>query len=330
VVGLLQESGLLTAIRQRPFSTVAQPSALPHAVFVTAIDTNPLAPSVDVVLAGKEADFKAGVAALAKLAPGRTFVCKAPGSSVPDGVSGASVEEFRGQHPAGLAGTHIHLLAPASAERRAWYVGYQDVVAIGRLFLTGKLDPERVVSVAGPQVNRPRLFATRLGAELAPLVQGNVADGENRVVSGSPLHGRTATSGPTAFLGRYHQQITVLREGRERQFLGWLGLGTDKFSTVRTFLSGYLPAKKFALSTNTNGSHRAMVPIGMFERVMPLDIMPTFLLRALVMDDLERATALGMLELDEEDLALCSFVSPGKEDWGVHLRRNLFAVWKEG
>jgi Na+-transporting NADH:ubiquinone oxidoreductase subunit A len=211
-----------------------------------------------------------------------------------------------------------------------WHLGYQDVIAIGKLFRTGKLDVTRVISFAGPQLQRPRLIATRIGAATEQLAEGEMLEGENRIVSGSVFGGRTAMGEVHGFLGRYVNQITVLREGREREFLGWLTLGINRYSTLNTYLSRLTPGKRFAFSTNVHGSPRAMVPIGMYERVMPFDLMPTFLLRAMIVDDLETAEKLGVLELDEEDVALCTFVCPGKYEYGPILRRNLSLIESEG
>lgn len=332
VRALLSESGLWTALRTRPFSKVPSPSESCRSIFVTAVDTNPLCADPEVVLEGREEDFRTGLTALSKLTEGTVWLCRGEGSKIDDGgAPRVRVEEFSGHHPAGLAGTHIHLLDPVARGRTVWYVGYQDVVAIGHLFSTGRLDLGRVVAFGGPAVRSPRLLRTRLGAAVAPLVEGELVDGEVRVVSGSVLNGRSTADEGTGFLGRYHQQISCLPEGRERRFIGWLMPGANLFSTIPAYV-GSLRGRshRFDMNTSTHGGHRAMVPIGMFERVMPLDIMPTFLLRSLLVDDLEQAEALGCLELDEEDLALCTFVSPGKEDYGPALRRNLTEIWKEG
>jgi Na+-transporting NADH:ubiquinone oxidoreductase subunit A len=328
---LLVESGLWTALRARPYGRVADPEARPHSVFVTAMDSQPLAADVGVALAGRGDDFERGVAALAKLTDGPVYVCKAPETSlqVPSGER-VRVEEFAGPHPAGTVGVHIHRLDPVDRHKRVWHAGCQDVAAIGRLFATGELDPTRVVALAGPPVKRPRLLRTRLGAALGDLVEGELKDGELRVVSGSVLSGRAAGGDVHGYLGRYHQQISVLAEGREREFLGWLAPGSDKFSVLPAFLSKLVPGRKFDLTTSTQGSPRAIVPIGLYEKVFPIDIPPTFLLKAIVMGDLERSEELGVLELDEEDVALCSFVDPGKHDFGVYLRDVLTTLEKEG
>ncbi len=328
---LLLESGLWTALRARPFSKVADPATRPGAIFVTAIDTNPLAADVATVLAGHEEDFERGIAALAKLTEGAVHVCKSPGASLTvPGDSRIKVEEFSGPHPAGTVGLHIHRLFPVDGNRLAWHLGHQDVVAIGKLFHRGELDVSRVISLAGPPVARPRLLRTRLGASVDALCAGEAGDGEVRLISGSVLSGRSAQGEVHGFLGRYHQQISVLSEGRERDFLGWLAPGSDRFSLTRAFLSGFLPRKKYAMTTTTHGSDRAIVPIGVYERVFPLDILPSFLLRALAMGDLEQAQALGALELDEEDVAVLSFVCPSKSDFGLQLRDVLTTIEKEG
>ena len=333
VVENLCKSGLWTSLRARPYSKVPDPTTTPHAVFVTAIDTNPLAPDPAVVIgAGASDDFANGLAVLSRLTVGQLFLCKAPGAAIPqpDGIDNLVVAEFDGPHPAGLAGTHIHFLYPVDAKRVVWHVGYQDVIAIGRLFTTGRLHTERVVSLAGPPVTRPRLLRTRLGAHVEPLVVDEVGgQAECRVLSGSVWAGFRA-AGWAGFLGRYHNQVTVLEEGRHREFIGWLAPGRNKFSVTNAFLSSFMPRRKFGLNTSQNGSPRAMVPIGSYERVMPLELLPTQLLRALVVGDTDSAQQLGALELDEEDLALCTFVCPGKYDYGPVLRARLEQIEKEG
>jgi len=332
IAALLVESGMWTALRTRPFSKVPLPGTEPYALFVTAMDTNPLAASPEVIVQGREEDFERGLLCIAKLTEGHTNLCKAPGAKIPANPNtGIFIEEFAGPHPAGLPGTHIHKLSPVTRDRVSWYINYQDVIAIGHLFTTGKLDVSRVVSLAGPAVSDPRLVRTRVGASLDELADGSLNDGENRVISGSVLSGRTAAGEIHGYLGRHHLQVSVLPEDRERVFLGWLSPGTEKFSTTNVFLSALTRRiQKFDFTTTTNGSHRTMIPLGTYEEVMPLDILPTFLLRSLLVDDLETAERLGCLELDEEDLALCTFVCPGKNDYGAALRRNLDLIEREG
>jgi Na+-transporting NADH:ubiquinone oxidoreductase subunit A len=256
------------------------------------------------------------------------YLCKAAGAKI-GGNGIAKEEEFDGPHPAGLPGTHIHLLDPVGGKKTVWHINYQDVIAIGKLFTTGKLASERVVSLAGPQVTNPRLLRTLMGASLQELTAGQLQSAENRVISGSVLSGQVAY-GPFAFLGRYHLQVSVLREGRERNVLEYLWAGNEKHSVMNAFLSKLSPGKLFPFSTTTNGSPRGMVPIGSYERIMPLDILPTQLLRALIVGDTESSQDLGCLELDEEDLALCTYVCPGKYEYGPILRDMLTRIEKEG
>lgn len=333
VRALLLESGLWSSLRERPFSTVPGPqSGAPGAIFVNAADSNPGAPDLDQIVQGKEKALSDGLLALSTLTEGPLFLVRAMGSKINPGAAKdvTRVEEFGGKHPYGLVGTHIHHLYPVNRARRVWHLDVQDAIAIGTLVATGKIDVHRVISLSGPQVKNPRMLRTRIGASTEDLVSGELHGGENRIVSGSALCGRKAHGEEFGYLGRYAQQITVLREGRERELFGWLGPGTDKFSVINTFVSKLIPGKRFDFTTSTQGSHRAMVPIGMHEKVMPLDIMPTFLLRALAMQDLERAEALGCLELDEEDLALCTFVDTGKTDYGSLLRTALSTIEEEG
>jgi Na+-transporting NADH:ubiquinone oxidoreductase subunit A len=328
VVDNLVESGLWTAFRTRPFSKVPEIASAPSSIFVTAMDTNPLAASPEVVLADQAEAFADGLTVLVRLTAGKVFVCKALGTKIPT-TSDVTVEEFSGVHPAGLAGTHIHFLDPVSDKKTVWSINYQDVVAVGKLFVTGELSVERVISLAGPQVKNPRLVRTQVGASLEDLVAGELADGESRVISGSVLSGRTA-SGPFSYLGRYHNQVSVLLEGRERQMMHYLRAGVEKHSVMNVFLSKLTGKKSFDMTTTTNGSDRTMYPVGSFERVMPLDILPTQLLRALVVNDTEQAQKLGALELDDEDLALCTYSCSGKFEYGPILRDCLTLIEKEG
>lgn len=326
----LVESGEWTAIRTRPFGKVPKPGSAPAAIFVPLIDTQPLAPDPELIVGPQEQAFRDGLAVLSRLTDGTVWVCRREGSKLPSFAGGQVREEgFAGPHPAGNPSTHIHFLEPVHAKKTVWVVGYQDVIAIGRLFTTGRLHSERVVALAGPQVNSPRLVRTRVGASLEDLVAGQVREGENRVISGSVLNGRDAR-GPTAFLGRLANQVSVLREGNDRPMLGYLSPGTERHSALNIYLSRLLPGKRMAMSTTTNGSERAMVPLGQYETVMPLDILATPLLRALVVGDTETAQSLGALELVEEDLALCSYVCAGKYEYGPILRDNLDRIEAEG
>ncbi|MFQ1049409.1 Na(+)-translocating NADH-quinone reductase subunit A [Avibacterium paragallinarum] len=325
----LQASGLWTALRTRPFSKVPAVDAVPSSVFVNAMDTNPLAADPEVVLKAHWEDFTNGLTVLSRLHEGKLHLCKAGDSNIPTvDLPNLSIHDFGGPHPAGLSGTHIHFIDPVSATKTVWYLNYQDVIAFGRLFTTGELYNGRVISLAGPQVKNPRLIRTQLGANLAQLTKGELKEGENRIISGSVLSGHKA-EGAVDYLGRYALQVSVIAEGREKEFLGWIMPGANKYSITRTVL-GHFGHKLFNFTTALNGGHRAMVPIGAYERVMPLDIIPTLLLRDLSAGDTDSAQALGCLELDEEDLALCTFVCPGKNDYGPMLRAALDKIEKEG
>ena len=327
VRALLLESGLWTALRSRPFSRVASPTAQPAALFVTATDTRPHAVSPAAVITARADDFQAGLEALAALGP-RVFVCVAEGQRV-TAPPGVEIVEFSGPHPSGNAGWHVHQLMPVSVHRSVWTIGYQDVIAVGRLVTTGRLDVERVISLGGPGVRKPRLLRTRVGASLDELLEGELLPGAQRIISGSVLDGRARTSPADAFLGRHHLQVAVLPEAGDREMFGYIMPGTEKFSVTGTVLGAFRKAHRFAFSTSTNGSPRAMVPIGSYERVMPFDMLPTFLLRALIIRDDQRAAELGALELDEDDVALCTYVCPGKTEYGPLLRAALDRIEKE-
>lgn len=324
----LQQSGLWTALRTRPFSKVPEVDAKPASIFVTAVDTHPLAADPAVIVAEYREDFVRGLKVLARIAP--IFVCAGEQGEVPgEGLPKVKVERFAGPHPAGLPGTHIHFLDPVDAHKFVWQINYQDVIAVGKLFATGQLWAERVVALGGPVVEQPRLLRTRLGACLDELTAGELKPGKNRVISGSVFGGRTAR-GAFAYLGRYHLQVSCLQEGDQREFMHYLRAGVNKHSVLNIFISKLTGGRLFDLTTTTNGSPRAMVPVGNYEEVMPLDILPTQLLRSIIVGDTEMAQKLGCLELDEEDLALCTYVCAGKYEYGPILRDNLTRIEKEG
>ena len=296
---------------------------------------------MSVVLATREAEFVLGLRLLRQLGQMPLYLVTAEGVEIAGAdVPGVVHETFSGPHPAGLPGTHMHFLNPVNEQRVAWHIGYQDVAAIGSLLRNGRLDCQRVVALCGPAAKQPRLLRTRLGAGLEDLVEGETEGDSVRVISGSVLAGRTA-SGTQAYLGRFHDQVSLLPEAVGREWLGWQKPGGDKFSVTRAFVGSALyaverllgrrsPASRYRFNTSLNGSDRAMVPIGSYERVMPLDVIPTYLLRALVVGDTEQARELGALELDEEDLALCTYVCPGKYDYGSLLRQSLETIRHEG
>jgi len=329
IVKNLIDSGAWTALRTRPFSKAPAIDASPCSIFVTAMDTNPLSANAELIIAENEQAFVDGLAILSQLTQGNVYVCKGDVSFIKSPISRVEEKLFSGVHPAGLAGTHIHFIDPVSITKQVWTINYQDVIAYGQLFTTGELYTDKVISLAGPVVKTPRLIRTRLGASIAQLTNNELKEGDNRIISGSVLCGVKAVGG-RGYLGRFHNQVSALLEGHEKELFGWASPGIEKHSVANVFLSVFNRAKKFALTTSTGGSDRAMVPIGQYERVMPLDILPTLLLRDLIVGDTDGAQSLGCLELDEEDLALCTYVCPGKYDYGSILRENLIKIEKEG
>ncbi len=323
-------SGLWTTLRTRPFSRIPAPDATPAAIFVTATDTNPLAIDPAFFIDQDAEPFNDGLTVLSRIADCPIYLCTAPDSGIrcPESDQFRHAE-FEGPHPAGLVGTHIHFLEPVGKTRTVWHIGYQHVTALGRLFTSGRLPTERLITLCGPMALRPRVLRTRIGASTAELLKGETAPGNLRVVSGSALSGHRA-AGPLGYLGRYQTQLTVLQEDPSREFLAWMLPGANRYSLTRTFASSLLRRDKFNLTTTQNGSPRAMVSTGAFESIMPLDVLATPLLKALLVEDTDRAQELGCLELAEEDLALCSFVCNGKHDYGAYLRMNLTEIEVNG
>jgi Na+-transporting NADH:ubiquinone oxidoreductase subunit A len=331
----LRRSGLWTAFRTRPYSRVPVSTSTPRSIFVTAIDTQPLAADPAAIIETESDAFATGLDIVARLPEKHVYLCTGPNWRGPQG-NGERVRhvEFSGPHPAGLAGTHIHHLDPVDANRTVWHISYQDVIAIGKLFGQGRNSVERTVALGGTGFKNPRLVTTRLGADLRELLEDELIDDgatgqPPRVISGSVLNGRTA-AGEAAFLGRYHHQVTALPEGGERRPFGWLA----RFSKAPSF-AGVSKRHRHnrepvECTTALNGRRTACVPVEAFEHLLPLDILPVPLLRALLVKDTDQAQALGCLELDPEDLALCSFMCPGKNDYGAVLRANLEQIEREG
>ncbi|MCI5072386.1 Na(+)-translocating NADH-quinone reductase subunit A [bacterium] len=320
---LMQESGLWTALRTRPYSKTPQVNAKPKALFITATDTNPFAPYPNKIIAKFQKDFDLGLKAISLLAP-KTFFCVSNQhvqyNNIPDNCETVC---FEGPHPSGLVGTHIHFLAPADKNHEVWHIGYQDLIALGKLLATGKLWTQRVISIAGSEFKVPKLALVSLGANILQTIDGSIKDiSEASVRSGSVFSGRNQDE-IFNYLGRFHLQITALKDDTERELLGWQGPGFDKFSVKNLFLSKMIPFIKLPFSNSTHGSPRAIVPTGAFESVFPLHILPVPLLKALCMHDIENAEQLGCIELDEEDLALCTFACSGKKDYGPMLRNIL-------
>lgn len=319
-------AGLWPAFRTRPFQTVPRPGSCPHAIFVTAMDTQPLAVRADWLIHAAQQAFDQGLAAISQLTTGLVYVCKAPAAyvAVPD-IENIKVEEFAGPHPAGLAGTHIHHLDPVGGRdgRQVWSIGYQDVIAIGRLFAEGRYDPERVIALAGPQLIDPRLLRIRLGANIAELCVGQLREGATQLLAGSVFGGIDA-NGEQVFLGRDHLQITALLAlAPATTTCDWWRGGLHQFSLLPIFLSRLVRGRRYRFAAVMPQERQPLLPTAAFEKIWPLRLLQLPLLRALIAGDSTRAIALGALELAEEDLALSTFACAGKQDFGPLLRAVL-------
>lgn len=325
----LQKSGLWVSFRARPYGKVPAIDSVASSIFVNAMDTNPLAVDPAFIINQSANEFASGINILSKFGV-PVYVCQAPDAKLPDLIAAnVKVAKFAGPHPAGLSSTHVHCIDPVNANKSVWTIGYQDVIAIGKLFTSGQLDVSRHIALAGPLFNSPRVFATRLGASVEGLIEGRTVEGSKRIISGSVLNGHEA-AGETAYLGRYDNQVSVIEEQEDREFMGWIAPGLTKFSALNVFVSSLFKPRAFNISTSQYGSPRAIVPIGVYEKVMPLDILPTPLIKSILVQDTDSAQQLGCLELVEEDLALLSFVDPGKHDFGPVLRSTLMQIEKEG
>lgn len=333
VIEELQLSGMWTALRTRPFDKVPAAGTLPHSLFVTAMDTNPLGVDAKTVIDAEAEAFVNGLKVLCRLGSFPVYLCKDERSLPSCSQPNLKEEVFIGPHPAGLPGTHIHYLDPVSDKKTVWYVGYQDVIAIGHLFTEGEYCARRVVAVGGPQAVRPRLVATVQGVSVAELLAGEIKPGvkDVRVITGSVLYGYHAV-GPFAYLGRYQNQISLLAEGRQHEFFlkNWFGLGRTRHSATPTVLSAWLKPASYTFTTAINGGPRPILPIGAYERVMLPEFEATMLMRAIDINDVDQAKLLGILELGEEDVALCTYVCPGKNDFAPLLRRSLTKIELEG
>ncbi len=328
---LLVESGMWCSFRTRPYGKIPPIKSEPASIFVTAMDSAPLGPDLKTIIELKKDDFIDGLKALAGLSDKPLYICHAGDLGDLGSIAG-QVEQvvFNGPHPAGLPSTHIHFLDPVHETKTVWHIGAQDVCAIGGLLKTGHLCNDRIVALGGPSVKNPRHIKTLAGASVVELCAGEISAGEDaRLLSGSVLDGRQADS-IRGYLGRYHQQISCLPEGDGRQLFGWLRPGGDRFSVSRAFLSAFSKPATVPFNTAIWGGNRAIFPLGTYEKVMPLDIVPIYFLKSLASGNSERAKELGCLELIEEDLALCSYVDPGKNDFGPMLRQTLTTIEEEG
>jgi Na+-transporting NADH:ubiquinone oxidoreductase subunit A len=329
----LIDSGQWTALKTRPYGKVPAIDSTPSSLLITAMDSLPLAADPALIINEYQDDFVLGLKVLQTLAP-KTFLCVEGNKNIPGlNLPGIIVARFTGPHPAGLASTHIHFLDPIRPNKEVWHIGYQEVIATGHLFRTGYLQSERVVALSGPAMKKPRLIKTLAGAAIGELAQNEVDDPNCRLLAGSVLTGhRIGKGGLHGFLGRYQQQVCALPEKDGSGFLNWLRPGLNRYSSLPLFLSTFLrkSGAKMSMNTATWGGRRAILPIGTYEKVMPLNIIATSLLKSIATGNTEKAVDLGCLELVEEDLALCSFVCPGKNNFGPMLREVLTKIEEDG
>ena len=333
IVNTLINSGTWTAFRTRPFSKIPNIQDRPNEIFISLIDSNPLSIDPELIIKSDEEHFNEGLKVLLRLTNNSLNVSTKPSSTIKKlDLENLFYYEFDGPHPVGLVGTQIHNISPASLSNQIWTIGYQDVLMIGKLFKTGLLDNTKKIALSGPMVKDPTMIISENGANLDEILDGKTIGENNRIISGSVLNG-SASKAPTNFLGRYHNQITVLREVNkgDREFLNFLRPELKKHSFLRVFLTK-LKEKGLNLNYTTamNGSDRAIVPLGIYEDIFPYKIMITQLLRSIVVGDTESAQKLGILELDEEDLALCTYSCPSKYDYGSLLREMLTKIEEEG
>lgn len=329
----LLTSGAWTFIKSRPFNKIANPAEAPKAIFISGFDSAPLAPDYNFILQGRDADFQNGINALKKLTEGKIYLNLRAGAqqcSAYTNAKGVEVTYFDGPHPAGCVGVQIHHLNPINKGENVWTVNPEDVANIGKLFNTGAYDPERTVALTGSEVNEGarKYYKLKVGASIENVVKSNVSAAKNRIISGNVLVGTTITTNP--YLGYYDHQLTVIPEGEEPEFMGWLLPSYPRPSISKTFLTYLFPNRKFKVNTNMHGEERAFVVTGEYEKVLPMDILPQQLLKAILANDLEAMEALGILEVDEEDLALCEFVCTSKMPVQQIIRQGLDVIEKEG
>lgn len=323
---LLIRSGLWTAFRTRPYGKTPAIDSEPVSLFITATDSSPLAADPQIIIKEDQAQYQLGLKILRRLVTVPIHYCTSANTLQPfEEVDGLEYWSFQGPHPAGLPSTHIHFIDPVHENKTVWQIGYQDVIGIGHLFMTGHLPTERIVALAGAGVIQPSLIQTRIGASLVDLCRRELSLEELRVISGSVLSGRES-KGNLAFLGRYHDQVSVIEDSSGRSLLNWLLPGKGRYSIRPIFASAYLKKMQFPMNTALWGGQRAIYPLGTYDEVMPLDIIATSLLKSISVGDTEKSKALGALELVEDDLALCGFVCPGKNEFGPVLREVLTAI----
>ncbi len=327
----LLNSGLWPAIRQRPYHIIANHADVPKAIFISGFDTSPLAPDYNFIMDNSSSSFfRKGIVALKKLTDGKINLVlngKGESSETLKNTSDVEVHRFSGPHPAGNVGVHIHHLDPINKGEIVWFVNLQDVMTIGRLFEEGEYKPEKIIALTGSEVINRQYYKILSGASIAPVVKNNVKEGNLRYISGNVLTGSKIEL--EGFVGYYDSQVTVIPEGDYYEFFGWAKPGSDKFSFSKTFLSSLVPQKSYRMDTNLHGGERAFVITGIYEKVLPMDIYPMQLLKAILVNDIDGMENLGIYEVAEEDFALCEFICPSKIEIQSIVRQGLDTMVKE-
>ena len=313
---LLLQYGLWPCLRQRPFATIPNPDVRPKSVFIPCFDSNPLAPDFNVLMRGREEHFRHGIQMLqiaASDVPIHLCMREGADNQLFESVENIQKHYFSGPHPAGNVGTHIHHIDPINKGDIIWYIDPQEVARIGQFFAEHTLQFVKVAALTGPVVKNPGYFSTVYGADLTALLMDNLMQENVRLISGSVLSGSKLGDSPTL---RFHdRQITVIAEGGQREFIGWLLPGFKKWSASRTFLSWLTPKRTYDVNTSLHGGRRAIMLTDVYDKVFPLDLMPLQLLKACEIKDIEQMEALGIHEVDSEDFALCELVCPSKKEW---------------
>ena len=331
IIEALLNSGIWSFIRQRPFGIIANPKEKPKSIFISAFDTNPLGPDNDFILQDSGEDFQTGLNALQKLTNGKVHLninANKTAAAIFTGAKGVEINHISGPHPAGNVGVQIHHIDPINKGEVVWCINPQDVLIVGRLFTQGKFDASRVVALTGSQVKDPKYYKTIVGSAVKNMVSdGGLKKGENRIISGNVLTGKQISY--DGYIDFYDSQITIIPEGHNPEFMGWLAPGINKLSMSRTFFSWLMPNKKYDLDTNMHGEERPFVVTGEYEKVFPMDIYPVQLLKSILIEDIEMMENLGIYEVVEEDFALCEFVCTSKIESQDIIRRGLDIIRKE-
>jgi len=330
IIEILLQSGLWPAIRQRPYSTIANPADTPKAIFISAFDTAPLAPDMDYVVKDCESCFQIGIDVLRKLTDGTIHLninADYPAAGTYTKAKGVQINKFTGPHPAGNVGVQINKLDPINKGDIVWYTYPQEIIAIGRLFEKGIYDATKIIALTGSEIKNPRYYKIINGASIKNLVEDNVKEGEQRYISGNILTGTKIEK--EGFISFYDNQVTVIPEGRYHEFFGWAAPGFKKYSASHAILSWLIPGRKYKLDTNMHGGHRAYVMTGEYEKVFPMDIFPVQLIKAIMVEDIDKMEQLGIYEVDEEDFALCEYVCTSKTEVQSIIRTGLDLMRKE-